>query len=131
MTFGTRKPRKQKYITIPNQCLASENFASLTPKACKLFLDLAAKCYSYNNGDINMVWPEMKERGWKSKDTWNKARIELIEKGWIVKTRQGWNNRCSLYGFTFMPIGEFGGKKLDVKEGGLVTNEWKKWDTEN
>jgi hypothetical protein len=80
---------------------------------------------------MNMVWPEMKKRGWKSKDTWNKARKELLDKGWIVKTRQGWNNRCSLYGFTFMRIGEFGGKKLDVREGGLATNEWKNWQPEN
>ena len=124
------RSRKQKYITLPNQCIASENFASLSPHANKLFLDLAAKCYGYNNGDMNMVWPEMQKRGWKSKDTWNKARKELLAKGWIIKTRQGWNNRCSLYGFTFMPIGEFGGK-LDVKEGGLATNEWKEWQPEN
>ena len=130
MTFGTRKPRKQKYITLPNQCISSENFASLSSHANKLFLDLAAKCYGYNNGDMNMVWPEMRERGWKSKETWNNARKELLDKGWIVKTRQGWNNRCSLYGFTFMPIGEFGGK-LDVTEGGLATNEWKEWQPEN
>ena len=128
--MGTKTPRKSKWITLPNQCIASENFASLSYHANKLFLDLAAKCYKYNNGDMNMVWPEMQKRGWKSKEPWNNARHELLDKGWIVKTRQGWNNRCSLYGFTFMPIGEFGGK-LDVKEGGLATNEWKEWQPEN
>ena len=128
--MGINKPKKQKYITIPNQCLASVNFASLSSHANKLFLDLASKCYRYNNGDLNMVWPEMKKRGWKSKETWNNARIELIDKGWIVKTRQGWNNRCSLYGFTFMPIGEFAGK-LEVTEGRLATNDWKNWEPGN
>ena len=120
------KARKERYITLPNQCLASDNFASLSAHANKLFLDLAAKCYGYNNGDLNMVWPDMQKRGWKSKETWNKARIELLDKGWIVKTRQGWNNRCSLYGFTFMKMGEFNGK-LDCAEGRLATNDWKKW----
>ncbi len=119
--------KSNRRFTFPNVVLISENFASLSAHANKLLLDMASKCYHYNNGDINMVWPEMLKRGWKSKETWNNARIELLDKGWIVKTRQGWNNRCSLYGFTFIPIGEFGGK-LDVSEGGIATNDWKNAD---
>ncbi len=125
------KRKVYKRFTFPSVVLQSDNFASLSAHANKLMLDLASKCYYYNNGDMNMVWPEMLKRGWKSKDTWNKARIELIDKGWIVKTRQGWNNRCSLYGFTFISIGEFGGKLDLVTEGELATDEWKKWSTEN
>ena len=91
--MAQRTSRKGRFITIPNQCLVSENFATLTPYATKLFMDLASNCFGYNNGDMNMVWPEMQRRGWKSKETWNNARKELMERGWIIKTRQGWNNR--------------------------------------
>ena len=71
-----------------------------------------------------MVWPEALQRGWKSKATLYKARDELVQKGWIVQTRQGWNNRCTLYGFTFLKFGEFI-NKLDCLSGSLPTNEWK------
>ena len=125
--MAKRAPKKDRYIMLPNRCLASENFASLSAIANKLFLDFAAKCYKYNNGDLNMVWPEMQARGWKSKGTLYAAKDELIHKGWIIQTRQGWNNRCALYGFTFMPIGDFGGKKLDIDEGTSETNDWKLW----
>ena len=120
------RARKERYIVLPNQCIASDNFASMSPHANKLFLDLASQYTGYNNGDLNMVWPDMQKRGWKSKETWNNARIELLDRGWIVKTRQGWNNRCSLYGFTFIKMGEFNGK-LDCADGRLATNDWKKW----
>lgn len=125
------RPKRERYITFPNKCLVSDNFASLSPFATKLIFDFAAKCYGYNNGDLNMVWPEMKARGWRSKDTLYKARDEIVEKGWIIQTRQGWNNRCALYGFTFLSIGEFGGRKLDlVKEGTPATNAWQLWKPE-
>ena len=125
--MAARLPKKARYITFPNQCLASENFGSLSPHAVKLLMDLAAKYQGFNNGDLNMVWPEMKARGWNSKTTLYKYRDELIEKGWLIQTRQGWNNRCALYGITFMKLGDFGGNKLDVPDRTIASNEWKKW----
>ena len=106
--------------------LKSEACASLSAHACKLLVDLAAKNWKFNNGDMNIVWPEMQKRGWKSPTTLYKSRDELIEKGFIRMTRQGHNNRCSLYAFTFQDIGEFNGK-LDYLEGTLATNDWVKW----
>ena len=121
--MASRKPNMGRYITIPNQCLISKNFASLSPHANKLFMDFASKYTGFNNGDLNMVWSEAIKRGWKSKATLYSARDELVQKGWIVQTRQGWNNRCSLYGFTFLKMGEFIGK-LECRNGSLPTNEW-------
>jgi hypothetical protein len=121
------KKGKQKYIYVSNSMLKSKALASLSPHACKLFLDLAAKNWTYNNGDMNMVWPEMKARGWKSPTTLYNARDELAEKGFLITTRQGHSNRCSLYAFTFQDVGEFGGNKLDFHEGANATNAWKKW----
>ena len=125
--MAAQKPKTARFITIPNRCLASENFASLSPYAVKLLMDFASKFTGFNNGDINMVWPEMQARGWNSKGTLYKSRDELIEKGWVTQTRQGWNNRCSLYGITFLKIGDFGGKKLDVPDNSAPSDDWIKW----
>jgi hypothetical protein len=46
----------------------------------------------------------MKERGWKSKDTLEKARKELLAGGWISLTRQGGLHVPSLYGVTFFGL---------------------------
>ena len=130
-SYAKAKGRSDRgwYINIPNQCLVSENFATLSLYACKLFLDFAAKYRGYNNGDLNMVWPDMRQRGWRSKTTLYKARDELIDRGWLIITRQGWNNRCCLYAFSFLPIGDFG-SKLDVGPTNLATNDWKEWKPE-
>ena len=125
--MATRSPKSERFITIPNRCLDSENFASLSPHAVKLFMDFASKFTGFNNGDINMVWPEMRKRGWKSKETLYKSRDELIKKGWVIQTRQGWNNHCSLYGITFLKLGDFGGKKLDIRDNTPASNDWTKW----
>ncbi len=118
------------YITIPNQCLGSENFASLSTIACKLFLDVAAQFKGYNNGDLCVTWSIMKKRGWKSQETLARAKKELLDKGWLILTRQGGRNRCSLFAFSFIKIGDFG-SKLDIGPTQIAPNDWKKWTPEN
>ena len=121
---------KSFYITIPNQCLISENFASLSTKACKLFLDMAAQCKGYNNGDLCLTWSVMRKRGWKSQDTLNKAKDELLKKGWLIQTRYGGRNRCALFAFSFIKIGDLG-SKLDVGPTQVPPNDWRKWNPDN
>ena len=114
------------YITFPQSCLHSDNFRSLSPYACKLLFDASAQFKGYNNGDLSITWSLMQKRRWKSPDTLNKARKELMEKGWLVLTRQGGRNRCSLYAISFHPIGDFG-SKLDVPPTKTAPNDWMKW----
>ena len=56
----------------------------------------------------------MKNRGWKSKDTLNKARQELLDVELIMVTRYGDRRRPHLYALTFLAIDECKGK-LDVQ----------------
>jgi hypothetical protein len=67
----------------------------------------------------------MKPRGWKSKETLNNARRELLEKGFIIITRQGGLRECSLYAVTFFAIDECDGK-LDVSASRSPSNLWRK-----
>ncbi|MGH8320467.1 MAG: hypothetical protein ACRESI_00785 [Gammaproteobacteria bacterium] len=66
----------------------------------------------------------MSKRGWKSKDQLNKALRELLTAGWIMLTRQGGKNQCSLYGITFQAIDECKGK-LEVPVTTTAPGWWK------
>jgi hypothetical protein len=112
------------FIMVPHALLDCANYASLSPRAVKLFLDLYGQFKGANNGDFTLAWKVMREKGWSSKDQLSKARRELLERGFIVQTRQGWNNRCSLYGVTFHPIDECGGK-LDINPTSTAFGWWK------
>ena len=112
------------FALVPHALLECANYASLSPRAVKLFLDLYGQYRGTNNGDFTLAWKVMQTKGWTSKDQLGKARRELLEKGFIVQTRQGWNNRCSLYGVTLHPIDECGGK-LDIKPTTTALGWWK------
>jgi hypothetical protein len=67
----------------------------------------------------------MQPRGWKSKDTLNKALKELLAGDWLEVTRQGGRHKATLYAVTFYSIDECKGK-LDVRATGSPRGTWKK-----
>lgn len=87
-------------------------------------MDLLGQYKGTNNGDLCMTFSVMKEVGWTSKDQLQKARNELIEKGWIVLTCQGGRKKPSLYAVTFKPIDDCKGK-LDRQYPNTPLNYWK------
>ena len=76
-----------------------------------MLFEFASQYRGFNNGDLQATWKLLRPNGWNSKGTYEKAVKELQKTGWIVKTRQGGLNRCSLYAITFLPIN--GHSKLD------------------
>lgn len=112
------------FIMLFHTLFECPNYSSLSPRAVKLFYDLCGQYKGDNNGDFTMAWSIMQAKGWNSKDQLNKARLELLEKGFIVQTRQGWNNHCSLYGVTLWQINECGGK-LDMSPTRTPLGWWK------
>jgi len=66
----------------------------------------------------------MKKRGWKSESTLNKVKKELLNTGWIILTRQGGKNRCSLYAVSFQSIDDCKGK-LDIPTTNTAPGNWK------
>ena len=101
------------YNAISHQFLRSQTLRSLTPKANKLLLDMLSQFNGFNNGDICITWKLMRQRGWRSKDTLNKARKELLDMGVIEIARRGGLNRASLYALTLFAVNECKGK-LDI-----------------
>lgn len=112
------------YIAIPHELLESDAYKSLSTKAVKCLLDIAAQFKGKNNGDLSCTFSLMKKRNWKSKDTLESARKEILKAGFIVLTRQGGRNSCSLYAITWKPIDECNGKH-DSKPDIIPKHYWK------
>ncbi len=105
---------KRRYQRDPNgqharlyhDMLKSPAWVALSSSAIHLFVDMRLKLNSFNNGNIDAVFSELRHRGWKSKTTMHKALRELETLGFIVMTRQGgiasMSRICSLYRFTDM-----------------------------
>ena len=117
------------YLAVPHVMLRSHTRSMLSPKACKLLLDMWSQFNSFNNGDICITWKLMKARNWRSKETLNKARKELLEKGFIETSRYGGLNRASLYALTSWAVDECQGK-LSIRSTNTPKSLWKKHEPE-
>lgn len=103
------------FVAIPLTVLDSAAYLGAGAHAKALLLDLLSQYRGNNNGDLTACWRFMKERGWKSQDTLNRAKKALIECGLIVETRMGARpNKASLYAITWLALDECGGK-LDIR----------------
>ena len=126
-SYPNAKGRREsgQFQTLPQACLKHENFISLSPKAVKLFLDILMQYNGTNNGDLCAAFSIMRKRGWRSKDTLNKAIKELLHYGWIIVTRRGGLYKTpNLYAITFQRIDECDGK-LDIPPSNIAPGTWK------
>lgn len=112
------------FAAIPHRLLESPVFTALSAHAVKLLMDLAAQFKGFNNGDLCMAWTIMEKRGWKSRDTLNKARQELLDVELILVSRHGDRRRPTLFALTFFAIDECSGK-LDVKPTDRPYSTWR------
>jgi hypothetical protein len=112
------------FAQLPHAVFQSPAYARLGAHAVKLLLDLFMQFRGSNNGDFTAAWSVMRKCGWHSKDTLHRALRQLLDCGWIIKTRQGGKHRCSLYAVTWKPIDDCGGK-LDVSSTRTALGTWK------
>src|ERR1700740_1225008 len=98
--LARRRREPGPFAAIPRSFLESSVCRNLSAHAIKLLVDLFAQFHGFNNGDLCLAWKLMEERGWKSRDTLNKARKELLEAEIIVVTRRGDRRRPHLYAMT-------------------------------
>lgn len=110
------KRDKGAFLTIPLSVLQSRAYVQANPYARMLLLDLAMQYRGDNNGDLCAAWKVMQPRGWRSEETLQKAKRDLIELGLIVETRKGARpNKASLYAVTWCALDQCGGK-LDISD---------------
>lgn len=125
--WNTDKHEKGSYVAIPHIVINSHGYAKLSAYAVKLLNDLLAQYFGSNNGDFQATFSLMRNRGWKSKGTLNRAIKELIESGFVEVSRHGGRNKCSLYAITFYAIDECKGK-LDISATNRPTSLWRKYE---
>lgn len=114
------------FLRLPKEILNSDKYASLSPKAVKLLLDLGSQYNGHNNGDLCASFSIMQARGWRSKNTLYSAIHELEKTGFIVRTKQGgMNYGPNLFALSWEPIHECKGK-LDIEPTTVPPNTWKK-----
>ena len=112
------------FVMFPCHVLDHAVFKTLSTRATKLVMDLAAQYRGHNNGDLCAPLSLMRKRGWNSSDQLEKAKKELIEKDVILVARQGGRNKANLYALTWFPIDECKGK-LDVASTKTAPVNWK------
>ena len=104
----------QPFLSLPHNVLDHDSFRTLSPRATKLLIDIAAQYRGCNNGDLCAPLSVMRKRGWKSNDQLFKARKELLDRGLILTSRQGGRNKASLFALTWLQIDDCKGK-LDIQ----------------
>lgn len=112
------------FAALPHCLLESKVYIRLSAHAVKLLNDLLAQFKGFNNGDLCLSWSVMVKRGWKSRDTLNKARKELMDVELIFVSRYGDRKRAHLYALTFFAIDECGGK-LDIDATSKPLSLWR------
>jgi hypothetical protein len=122
---ATGKGGEPGFLKLTRNITRSAEWHALSGNATKLLIDLAEQFIGWNNGDMSCEWSKMATHGWKSKGTLQDAKRELLDAGWIICTRQGGKNRCSLYAVTWLPIDECDGK-LDYPSERVASNAWRK-----
>lgn len=114
----------KSFVMFPHDVMEHERFRTLSPRASKLLLDIASQYRGNNNGDLCATFNQMKKRGWRSSDQLNKAKKELVEKEFLLVSRQGGLNKPTLYAITWFPVHECGGK-LDIKPTTTASRNWR------
>jgi hypothetical protein len=123
-----KKGNKERFLGIPLNVLESEAYRSLRASSVKMLVDLAKQYNGYNNGDFTAAYSVLRRHGWNSKGTIQSALKELMDKGFIVRTRdarfQNPNATCALYGVTWRAIDECK-DKLDIKPTKTPSNDFR------
>lgn len=114
-------------LLIPHVVLYSDAFVTLSGNGVKLLVDLAQQYNTRNNGALLCSWRYMSEkRGWKSQETLNRARIELLERDLICQTVQGrMPNKASWYGVTWAALDKLDG--LDISPQAFPRGAYARW----
>ena len=123
MANSKRPNRGRRFAMLEHRIMEHDNYIALSFPARCLLDEFIYQYRGKNNGDLCCAFAVLKPRGWRSETTIKAAAKELLNRGFIVKTRQGGRNRPNLYGLTFHAIDECGGK-LDIAATRGASHDW-------
>ena len=113
-----------RYTALPHSLLDSVAFVGASHMARSLLYELmrqhnpqVGSTGKGNNGHLHLSCKWLKSRGWKSNDSIQKAKLELLTQGLIIKTREGGlNNGADKYALTWMAITNYVGLDIQAKD---------------
>lgn len=111
------------FVMFQHRMLQHPAFCALSANACKVLLFLASQFKGSNNGDLAIAWKLAKDKGFRSNGALRLATKELTDAGFLIQTRRGGRNQCSLFALSWFPINECEGK-LDVPATTVAPNDW-------
>jgi len=98
------------FVAIPWAVLDSPAYARLSHPAKALLMEFARQFVRDNNGKLLCSMAHLRERGWKSADVVQRAKVELLGAGFIFETYKGHRpNRASWYAVTWRTLDKHGG----------------------
>lgn len=121
--FKARKRGVPTFVQFHHRMLEHPAFLALSGAAVKVLMFLASQYKGNNNGDLTLAIKVAQKAGMPGSSNLRRAAKELLEAGFIILTRQGGRNRCSLYALSWFAIDECGGK-LDVPPTRIAPNDW-------
>lgn len=115
------------FLMLPAELLNCPKYRALSARSVKLLIDIGSQYNGKNNGDLCAAWKVMKPKGWRSEQTLNEAKKELLQAGFIAETRKGRRpNLCSLYGITWKPLNP--SPKFDIQPFAFPMGAWSKYE---
>ena len=99
------------FAGIPRRIMTSADYKNLSGNAVKLLLELASQFRGKNNGDLTCAWSLLSKRGFNSKATLHRCKLELLQRNLIIEVRKGVAAKdgrrvCSLFAITWQPLDE-------------------------
>lgn len=113
------------FARFPHYCHEHENYKRLSFPAKALLHELLYQYRGENNGDLCCAWGIVGPRWNGARNTLDRAEAELIERGWIVRTREGGRNRPHLYAVTIHAVNDCRGKLDAGWKAALPLGYWK------
>jgi hypothetical protein len=95
-----------RFYPLPAVVLQSSAYVALSTHGKVLLFDMLEQYRGDDNGRMICTWRHMNEkRGWRSRDSLDKARAELLAAGFLFETVKGRRpNRASWYALTFFRL---------------------------
>ena len=123
-----RISRMSDFAALPRCYFATPEYRALSVGARALLIEFVLKFTGRNNGNLEMTAEQAKQLGIGSAQTFQKYKVELINAGWIIVTRQGGlGNRCNLYALTYIGIDNTGRLYDDARRADpMPLHLWKK-----
>ena len=105
------------YGAIPYALLDSVAFMGASYPAKALLFEVIRQHNGKNNGRLQLSFSWLAKRGWKSRDVIQRAKLELIERGLLIRTTKGGLNLgADWYAVTWLAISNFVGLDIQAKD---------------